>query len=101
MSINSIGRVNNLGTNPTINSFGNDQTKRGDQVETDLPTELKTLGIEEPKTTPPTLQLHQPNTTPARSQSLPPSIPAATAYDTSNSAESDEEIESPISRPEG
>jgi len=101
MSVNDIGRVNNIGTNPTISSLGNDQTNQGDQVETDLSAEFKTLLIEEPKSTPPTLQIYQPNTTPARHQSIQPSIPTATAYDTSNSSGSDEEMESPISRPEG
>jgi hypothetical protein len=101
MSINDIGSSNHHETKPTISPLGNDQMNQPHQVETGLSTELKTLGIEERKTTPPTLQIHQPNTTPARPQSSPPSIPTATAYDTSNPADSDEEIESPISRPEG
>jgi len=100
MSNDQIASAHSHDEHPPIPPVIKDQMNQPDRLDTDLSTNLAALRIEQPKTTPPTLQIHKPNSTPAKYQPPQPSIPTATAYETISSTDSDEEIPSPISRPE-
>ena len=100
MSNDKIASARSHDTLPPITPVIEDQMNKPDRLDTDLSTNLAALRIEQPKITPPTLQIHKPDSTPAKYQPPQPSIPTATAYDTISSTDSDEEIPSPISRPE-